>query len=133
MAPRLSGRQLDVMQVLWQVGEASVAEIQAGLEVDPPLAYTTVATLLRRLENKGVVEHREEGRTFVYRPLVSRGRLGRTLVADVIDDVFEGSPARLVSHLLESDQVDAAELDRLKELIADHEARRAGNGGRRAR
>jgi predicted transcriptional regulator len=114
------------MQVLWDRGEATVADVQQALGEQTPLAYTTVSTLLTRLEKKGLVRHRSEGRTFFFKPAVSRGRLGRSMAAEVIERVFEGSPTLLVSHLLESDQVDAAELARLKQLIAEHEAQRRG-------
>jgi predicted transcriptional regulator len=133
MPPRLSGRQLDVMQVLWDRGEATVADVQQALGAQSPLAYTTVSTLLTRLEKKGLVKHRCEGRTFYYKHAVSRGKLGRSMAVDVIERVFGGSPTLLVSHLLESDQVDAEELARLKQLIEQHESQQQGGSKARRR
>jgi BlaI family transcriptional regulator, penicillinase repressor len=120
---KLVGRQLAIMRLLWEHGEATVAQLQSLLDVDPPLAYTTVATVLSRLEQKGLVKHRSEDRVFYYRAAVSQDRAGQTLVGEFVNRVFDGSPSELVNHLLDSDQVDAAELQRIKKLVQEHEAR----------
>jgi predicted transcriptional regulator len=111
------------MRLLWEHGEASVAQLQALLDVHPPLAYSTVATVLSRMEQKGLVQHRSEDRVYLYRPAVSQDRAGQKLVGEFVQRVFDGSPSELVNHLLESDQVDARELQRIKKLVQDHEAR----------
>ena len=120
---RLAGRQLAIMKLLWERGEATVAQLQSLLEVDPPLAYSTVATVLSRMERKGLVKHRSEDRVFYYRPAVSQDRVGETIVGEFLGWMFNGSPSELVSHLLESDHVDAKELQRIKKLVSEHEAR----------
>jgi len=120
---KLSGRQLDIMRVLWEFGEATVADLQQRMPIDPPLAYSTVATVLSRMEQKGLVRHRSEDRMFFYQPAVSEEEAGQTMVEDLVDRVFGGSPAELVNHLLDSDHVDAAELARIKKLVQDYESR----------
>lgn len=128
---KLSGRQLAVMRLLWDHGEATVAQLQSMLDVDPPLAYSTVATVLSRMEQKGLVQHRSEDRVFYYRPAVSQDRAGQRLVGDLVNRVFDGSPSELVNHLLESDQVNAEELKRIKKLIEAQERRlKKQSGGR---
>lgn len=118
---KLSGRQLAIMRVLWDRGESTVAEIQDALDLERPLAYSTVATVMSRMEQKGLVTHRAEGRVFHYQPAVSEDGMGTSLVGELVERIFGGSPADLVRHLLKSDQVDASELDRIKELVRQHE------------
>ena len=128
---KLSGRQLAIMQVLWNRGEATVAQVQESLDLERPLAYSTVATVISRMEQKGLITHREEGRIFHYRPAVSESGVGSSMVGELVERIFGGSPSELVSHLLESDQVDSSELNRIKQLVRRHEAdqRRAKKGG----
>ncbi len=128
MPQKLSGRQLAIMQVLWSNGPATVADVQDALQTDHKLAYSTVATLLSRMERKGVVKHREDGRTFVYEPLVSEDRISTSLVSDLVRRAFDGSPSQLVSYLLETEHVDHDELTRIKQLVADHEAAEQNHG-----
>jgi predicted transcriptional regulator len=129
---KLSGRQLAVMKLLWQQGEATVAQLQSQLEANPPLAYSTVATVLSRMESKGLVKHRSEDRVFYYQAVVSQDRAGQTLVGELVSRVFGGSPSELVNHLLDTDQVDAKELKRIKQLIQQQEDRiKKQSGGKR--
>lgn len=109
--------QLAIMRVLWAQGEGTVTDVQQALEPSHGLALTTIATMLKKMEAKGVVEHRAEGRRFVYRPRVTERGVTRTMVADLADRLFDGSAAALVSHLLESHEVDRAELEELKKMI----------------
>jgi len=123
---KLGGRQLAVMRVLWENGEATVSEVQDLLGIDPPLAYSTVATVLSRMERKGLITHRSEERQYYYRPVVSKDGVGQSIVGEIVDRVFGGSPAELVNHLLSSDQVDKDELQRIKELVNEHSQRTRG-------
>ncbi|APZ93384.1 BlaI/MecI/CopY family transcriptional regulator [Fuerstiella marisgermanici] len=124
---KLGGRQLSVMRVLWEHGEATVAEVQQFLDTDPPLAYSTVATVLSRMERKGLIAHRTKDRQYCYRPVVSKDGAGQSLVGELVDRVFGGSPAELVNHLLASDQIDKDELERIKELVIEHAKRTRRN------
>jgi len=119
---RLGDLQLRIMKVLWNCGPASVAEAQRQLEGEP-LAYTTVATMLRKLEQRQLVRHRTAHRRFVYEAAVAAEEVTRSMAADLVDRLFEGSLADAVSHLLESREVSRRELDRLEQLIAQHKRR----------
>lgn len=116
----LSGLQLAVIRVLWRLGRATVADVQQELGSDRPLAYSTLATILKRMEDKGVVRHVVDGRTFVYEPLVAADQVSYSVVSDLVEKVFAGRPSELVSHLLESHEVKADELERIKAMIDEH-------------
>ncbi len=88
------------------------------------MAYTTVATMLRKMESRGLVAHREEGRKFLYEPLVTANQVSRGVSSDLVDRLFEGSLADTVNHLLETREVDPAELDALEKLIRKHKRQR---------
>jgi len=113
---RLGDLQLRIMRVLWSGGPAGVAEVQERLGGEP-LAYTTVATMLRKMEDRGLLGHREEGRRFVYEPAVSADEVTRSMADDLVDRLFDGSLAATVSHLLKSRDVSPGELARLERLI----------------
>ena len=115
----LTDLQLALLSVLWERGEASTAEVCEALTPDRDLAHTTVATLLSRLEKRGVVAHREEGRHYVYRARISRSRVRRSMVAELTDALFGGDPAELVSHLVSAHEVDDDELERIREMLEE--------------
>ena len=121
----LTELQLAIMKVLWEHGEAKVVEVQEALSAERELAQSTVSTLLSRMEKKGVVAHRTEGRQYVYRPAVEESRVRRSLVAEFSDlagRLFEGDMTALVSHLIAEREVDSAELARVRALIEAREA-----------
>lgn len=113
-ARRISERELDVMQILWSLGrEASVAEIAEQM---PSLAYTTVQTMLNRLEAKGHLRRRLEGRSYLYAAAVKEPAAARLAVQSLVDRFFAGSAAELAAHLVEKD-LSKDELDRVKRLL----------------
>ena len=114
---RLGDLQLRILQVLWERREASVADVHAELKPERGLAYTTISTMLRKMEVRGLVAHREEGRTFFYRALVAAEEVSRSVGTHLVERLFEGSLPDAVSHLLTSRAVSRAELDQLEELI----------------
>jgi len=109
-------RELDVMSVLWEVGPATVAEVRERIADD--LAYTTVLTILRTLEQKGYVSHTEDGRAHRYKPLVKREVAGRTALRRLMDKVFDGSPELLLTQLVSDKNLSDEELRRLRKLLA---------------
>ena len=121
------------MRILWDRAEATVLEVQTQLRPERDLAQTTIATLLSRLEKRRVVEHRLDGRQFVYRPLVTEQEVRRSMVSELTTLLFDGSSAALMSHLLRSREIEAGDLDRVKRMIADAEGRGGHNGASRAR
>jgi BlaI family transcriptional regulator, penicillinase repressor len=118
----LGDLQLAIMRVLWSRREAATADVHAALEAERGLAPTTIATMLSKMEKKGVVAHRTEGRKFVYRPTVTEHEVRRSMVSDLTDQLFLGDAAALVSHLLAEHEIDAGELAELKALLDAHEA-----------
>ncbi len=123
----LGDLQLAIMRILWAEGEASVADVHRALLDERGLAPTTIATMLVKMEKKGVVAHRSEGRRYLYRPTVTEADVRRTMVAELTDRLFAGDTAALVSHLLDEHRAGAEELAELKRLIAEAEA---GGGDR---
>jgi BlaI family transcriptional regulator, penicillinase repressor len=116
----LGDLQYAIMRILWDEGEATVARVQEKLSDDRDRALTTIATMLTKMEKKGVVAHKSEGRQFVYRPLVSESDVHRSMVTELTERLFKGDFKALVSHLLTEQEIDRAELKRLKALIAEH-------------
>ncbi len=115
-----------IMRVLWAEGEASVARVQEALPKEHRRALTTIATMLTKMERKGVVTHRSEGRFFIYAPAVKEPDVRRSMVEDLTERLFDGDVAALVSHLLTEQEIERDELARLQKLI---EARRKGGKG----
>ena len=113
---RLGNLQLRIMKVLWRLQQATVADVHEAVSAEK-LAYTTVATMLRKMETRGLVEHEEVNRRFVYRAAVSEDRVTRSMATDLVDRLFDGSLAMAVSHLLESRDVSREELVQLEQLI----------------
>ncbi len=108
-------RESDIMAVLWERGPSTVAEVREALRDD--LAYNTVLTMLRILEEKGYAGHEEEGRAFRYHALVGREAAAESAVSDLVRRLFGGSPSRLVTQLVRQRNLPAGELKRLRELI----------------
>lgn len=117
----LGDLQLAIMRVLWARGEATVADVHETLEPERGLALTTIATMLAKMEKKGVVDHRADGRKFIYRPLVSEELVQRSMVADLTSQLFRGNIPALVNHLLSEHDIRPQELAQLRELIDAHE------------
>jgi predicted transcriptional regulator len=115
----LTDLQLAVMRVLWDRGEANVAEIWEALRPERGLAQTTVATLLSRLDKRGAVTHRREARQFVYRAAVSEPQVRRVMVRELTTRLFAGDVTALVSHLLSGREVSAGDLARVKAMIEE--------------
>ena len=121
--------QLAIMRILWEEGEATVARVHEALPGDRPRALTTIATMLTKMEKKGVVKHRTEGRQFVFLPTITEDAVTRSMVADLTQRLFSGNVTELVSHLLQEQEIDGEELNRLRALIAQR-AKEEGNDGR---
>jgi len=122
-AYRLGDLQLRIMRVLWNFGPSTVARVQEKLDGEP-LAYTTVATMLRKMEDRGLVQHQEEDRRFIYEAAVSEEDVTRSMADDLVDRLFQGSLSEAVSHLLETRDVSHRELARLERLIQERRKRR---------
>ncbi len=123
MEVAFTDRELDVMGVLWEVGSATVAEVRDALADE--LAYTTVLTVLRTLEEKGYVAHEEAGKAYRYRPLVAREAAGQSALKRLVRKVFRGSPELLLTQLVSDRGLTRDELERMRVLL---ESRLDGSG-----
>jgi BlaI family transcriptional regulator, penicillinase repressor len=116
---RLGDLQLRILKLLWAGGEATVAEVHQALADESDLAYTTVATMLRKMEARRLVKHRMDARSFVYRAAVAEEAVSRGMADHLLDRLFEGSLADMVRHLLSHREVSREELSKLEKLIAE--------------
>ena len=116
MTVRFTPRELDVMVVLWERGPSTVTEVRRAL--DDELAYNTVLTVLRILEEKGHVSHEEEGRAHRYGALVERVEAGGSALRRITRKLFAGSPEMVLTHLVDGEDLSEDELRRMQELLA---------------
>jgi BlaI family transcriptional regulator, penicillinase repressor len=121
---RLGDLQLKIMKFLWSRSEpATIADVHQALSDGEDLAYTTIATMLRKMEARGLVRHRLHERKFLYRAAVQADEITRKISAHFLDRLFEGSLADMLAHLLTTREVSREELARLEELIAKRKKR----------
>ena len=112
----LTQRELDIMSVLWDLGEATATEVRG--RVDPNLAYTSISSMIRTLEMKGYVSHRRgEGKTHVYFPIIDSETAGESVLGRVLDKVYGGSPIKLLAHLMDQHRLSDKELTRMRNLL----------------
>lgn len=116
---RLGDLQLKILKVLWDRSEATVAEVHKTLCEESEFAYTTIATMLRKMEDRLLVKHRVEERKFFYRALVKAEDVTRNMSDRLVERLFEGSLADMVSHLLSTRDVSRKELEQIEKLIAE--------------
>ncbi|HUA59878.1 MAG TPA: BlaI/MecI/CopY family transcriptional regulator [Verrucomicrobiae bacterium] len=123
-SPNLTDGELRMMDVLWDKGSATVADVCDALPKESDLAYNTVLTTLRILEDKGYLEHvkAKEGRAFIYRPLIGRNEAGRNAVRYLVSRFFRNSPELLVVNLLKDEELSDKELQRIRHLLAEEES-----------
>lgn len=112
----LTQRELDIMGVLWELGEGTVTEVRD--RVDPDLAYTSISSMIRTLELKGFVSHRRgEGKTHVYFPVIAPEAAGESALGRVLDKIYGGSPIKLLAHLVQQKRLSPQELQRMRDLL----------------
>lgn len=116
----LTDTELELMTILWKLSEGTVADVIRQLPEERKLAYTSVSTILRILEQKQVLKSRKEGRGHVYVPKVKKSDYESRTVKHMVNRVFDGTPLSLVKQLLETVQLNSQELMELKNLIAQH-------------
>jgi predicted transcriptional regulator len=118
----LTEAELRIMRILWERGESLVSDLVSAMPAHTPLAYTSVLTTVRILEQKGYVEHRQEGRAFLYSPCVAQNDASRSEIRHVLHRFFDNSRERLLLSLLGEGDITSEELQHLKEAIAQAEA-----------
>lgn len=112
------------MEVLWAKGPCSVQQVVDALPPDAPLAYNSVLTTIRILEKKGYVEHEKDGRAHIFKPVVERQEAARSEIRNLVRRMFRDSHELLVLNVLEEEQIDLAELKRLRELLKQDDRKR---------
>lgn len=124
-SPNLTDAELRLMDVIWNKGSATVAEVVDALPADLNLAYNTVLTTMRILEDKGYVRHTraKDARAFVYHPVVGREEASRNAVRHLVSRFFRNSPELLVLNVLKDEELSRRELQRIRNLIRDEEGR----------
>lgn len=114
---QLTSLQLSILRELWSRKESTVAELWESLHEELGLAPTTLATLLSRLERRGVVAHRTQARQFVYRALVTEEEVQHSMVSELTTSLFEGDVPALVNHLLTAQDISPGDLARIRGMI----------------
>ncbi len=123
----LGSLQRAVMEVVWEKGHASVSDVRRALGGSKRPAYTTVLTVLQKLEKAGWVKHRSEGRTYIYSAKRSRVDEGARSLKGYVDRVFQGDPLLLFEHLMDDDRLDDETLATLRTMIDDKRREREAN------
>jgi BlaI family penicillinase repressor len=113
----MSPAETEILRLLWQLGEATVQQIHESLPVNRPVAYKTVQTLLRRLEDKGYLTHKVAGKAHIFVPAVKREAVVKRTVLDFLDRLFGGDPKPLMQFLAKDGRIDAEDVEELKKLI----------------
>lgn len=117
-------RELEILKILWDRGEASVRDVYEQMRQTTPIVQNTVQAFLRTMEDKGLVRHRVEGRTFIYKPVVPRAQTTQQLTTEFVQHVFDGAIDQLVETAFSHRTPSEAELTRLEELVAEVRAAR---------
>ncbi len=113
----MSPAETEILRLVWQLEQATVQGVCDALPHKRKIAYKTVQTLLRRLEEKGYLKHRIEGKAYLFSPAIDRKAVVKRTVLDFLDRLFGGDPRPLMQFLAEDGHIDAKEIDRLRDLI----------------
>lgn len=126
--PEPTERELEILKVLWEQGESTVRQVHEALRDRLPIVQNTVQAFLRTMEEKGLVAHRAEGRSFVYRAVMQRDSTAQTVVSGVMDRVFDGAMDQLVQSAFSVRRPTREELAQLRALLDDAESDLEGDG-----
>lgn len=121
--PHPTKRELAILAVLWNLGEGTVRQVYEALRDDLPIVQNTVQAFLRTMEEKGLVKHRTAGRAFIYRTALPREKTGHKLLSGLLEQVFDGAVDQLVESALSLKRPSKTELERLRALVKEVEAR----------
>jgi BlaI family penicillinase repressor len=129
MKKRLGKLELQIMRLIWDRGKATVREIWTELYPEKRLAYTTIATMMKKLEGKRFLKHSEKERTYIYYPLVDRKSVSQGLLRELIDGLFDGSAAKLVTTLVQSDHLTEKDLEDIQQIILEQRKAKGDENG----
>lgn len=116
---RLGRLELQIMNVVWERGKATVHDVKDVLGRGRKPAYSTILTMMRKLEAKGYLEHDVDDRTYVYRPTISQQAVRHGVLGDIVDRLFEGSPSLLLNSLVEQNRISEKELKQIQKLMKE--------------
>lgn len=116
----LSEPQLALMRVLWRKPDSSVNEVVEAMRLTRPLAHTTIATMLMRLEKRGLVSTTREGRQLIYRASYSESEIQKSMVSDLLSSVFMGNARALLSHLVDEQDIKQEDLEHIRQRLLEH-------------
>jgi BlaI family penicillinase repressor len=114
--PAMSAAETEILRLVWQTREATVQQVYEALPAHRKVTYVTVATLLRRLEEKGYLKHRTHGKAFVYTPAAKQEDVIRRTISDLVERLFGGNPVPLMQHLAQHSGISDEDIERLKKL-----------------
>ena len=114
--PAMSAAETEILRLVWQSGAATVQQVYETLPANRKVTYVTVATLLRRLEEKGYLKHRTQGKAFVYTPAAKKEDVIRRTISDLVERLFGGNPVPLMQHLAQHSGITGEDIERLKAL-----------------
>jgi len=122
MPKNLGKLELEVMKVIWECGEITVRQIWEILYPHKKLAYTTIATVVKKIEEKGFVTHEKQNRTYVYTPLIEQSEVSQSLVRELVDRLFDGSAAKMVTALVQNKDLDVQDLEHIQNIVGKQSA-----------
>ena len=118
-SPRIGDVEMEILQIVWSRGEATVQEVLDEILRKRRVAYTSVMTMMRNLSDKGLLKHRSQGRSYVYSAAVNPRTIKRRLLHDTVNKVFGGSPVDLIQNLVETEKLSDEEVRELKRIIRE--------------
>jgi predicted transcriptional regulator len=118
-SPRIGDVEMEILQIVWSHGEATVQDVLNEILRKRRVAYTSVMTMMRNLSDKGLLKHRSEGRSYVYSAAVNPRTIKRRLLRDTVDKVFGGSSVELIQNLVETEKLSDEEVRELKRIIRE--------------
>jgi len=114
--PAMSPAETEALRLVWELKKATVQQVYDGLPENRKVTYVTVATLLRRLEEKGYIRHRTQGKAFVYTPAVKKEDVINRTIGDLVQRLFGGNPVPLMQHLAMHSEISDEDIEKLREL-----------------
>jgi predicted transcriptional regulator len=117
MKKRLGKLELQVMKLIWDNGKATVRDVWEKLYPEKGLAYTTIATVMRKLEEKRFVKHDEKDRTYIYYPITDRDKVSQGILRELIEGFFDGSVAKLITTLIQNEHLTEKDINQIQQII----------------
>lgn len=118
--PILTDGEMKIMKIIWQLGEATVSDVLKRQENNKNLAYNTILTMMRIMEDKGYISHKKKGKAHIFSPVISASQARIKAIKHMMDNFFNGSPELLVQSLVESKNISLDDIERIKKIIDEN-------------